>query len=129
MKYQNINQSGKYITMKNIYAILILTLLLTACGGDNTNKTLDIASATDVNAVKAERDKLIAQQQEISAKLKTIDMRIDALTPEKKLPLITTFTAKSEKFEHFLELQGNVATKQNLVITPRDGWYFKKCSC
>lgn len=107
--------------MKNIYAILILTLLLTACGGDNTNKTLDIASATDVNAVKAERDKLIAQQQEINAKLKTIDMRIDALTPEKKLPLITTFTAKSEKFEHFLELQGNVATKQNLVITPEMG--------
>lgn len=107
--------------MKNIYAILILTLLLTACGGDNANKTLDIASATDVNAVKAERDKLIAQQQEISAKLKTIDMKIDALTPEKKLPLITTFTAKSEKFEHFLELQGNVATKQNLVITPEMG--------
>jgi RND family efflux transporter MFP subunit len=104
--------------MKNIYYILFLTLLLTACGGGNSNKTIDISSSTDVNAIKAERDKLIAQQQEISVRLKTIDMKIDALTPEKKLPLITTFTAKSEKFEHFLELQGNVATKQNLVITP-----------
>ena len=34
------------------------------------------------------------------------------------MPLITTFTAKQEVFNHYLELQGSVNTKNNLVIFP-----------
>merc|ERR1711916_401234 len=34
------------------------------------------------------------------------------------VPLITTITAKTEEFKHVLELQGNVTTKDLLVITP-----------
>jgi len=34
------------------------------------------------------------------------------------VPLITTITAQSEEFKHYLELQGSVSTKQNLVIYP-----------
>ncbi|WP_299884945.1 efflux RND transporter periplasmic adaptor subunit [uncultured Lacinutrix sp.] len=106
--------------MKNIFTLLILTLVITSCGDKSTAK-FDITKTTDIKAIKAERDKLVAQQQEINAKLETIDSKIDELTPEKKLPLITTFITKAEKFEHFLELQGNVATDQNLVITPEMG--------
>lgn len=106
--------------MKNIYSILTLLVILTSCGTD-AKADFDISSATNVNEIKTERNKLITQQQEINAKLKLIDAKIDELVPEKKLPLITTFTAQSEKFEHFLELQGSVATKQNLIITPEMG--------
>ena len=98
--------------MKNILSILSLTLILASCGGDKAGKKLDLDS------IKKERSELVAKQQELAASIKAIDLKIDELSPDKKLPLITTFTAKSEKFEHFLELQGNVATKQNLVITP-----------
>jgi RND family efflux transporter MFP subunit len=112
--------------MKNIFTLLILTLILASCGGDKANSNLDLEATEDVKIVKAERDKLVSQQQELTAKIKLIDLKIDELTPEKKLPLITSFTAKSEKFEHFLELQGNVATKQNLVLTPEMGGILKQ---
>ena len=36
----------------------------------------------------------------------------------KKLPLITAFTAKSTIFTHYLEIQGNVKTKQNILVYP-----------
>ena len=40
------------------------------------------------------------------------------LDPQEKIPLITTFHAKESIFNHFVELQGNVNTNQNLVIYP-----------
>ncbi|WP_452598004.1 efflux RND transporter periplasmic adaptor subunit [Pontimicrobium sp. MEBiC01747] len=98
--------------MKNILSILSLTLILASCGKDKASKKMDLES------IKKERSELVAKQQELAASIKAIDLKIDELSPAKKLPLITTFTVESKKFEHYLELQGNVATKQNLVITP-----------
>lgn len=112
--------------MKNIIFLLLVTLILFACGNNQAKQNFDISTATDVSTIKAERDKLVTQQQDINAKLKAFDDKIDALTPDKKLPLITTFTAKVEKFEHYLELQGNVATKKNLVLTPEMGGILKQ---
>jgi len=47
-----------------------------------------------------------------------LNTKLDALDTNKKVPLITTFTAKEEVFTHYLELQGNVETKQNILVYP-----------
>ncbi len=112
--------------MKNIATTLIIILLLASCSGDKKEKgtkktSFDVTTSKDIKAIKEQRNILISKQQEITEQIKTIDERIDILTPEKKLPLITTFTAKSEEFNHYLELQGNVETKENLIITPEMG--------
>ena len=110
--------------MKNIVTTLIIFLLLVSCSGDKkgTEKaSIDIATTKDINAIKTQRSVLVEKQKEINEQIKAIDMRIESLTPEKKLPLITSFTAKSETFNHYLELQGNVETKENLIITPEMG--------
>ena len=47
------------------------------------------------------------------------DERVDVeRVADKNIPLITTFTAKETVFTHFIELQGNVQTKQNVLIYP-----------
>jgi len=56
--------------------------------------------------------------QEINSQLKQLEAKIKALDPQTKVPLITTFTAKESVFTHFVELQGSVDTKQNLIIYP-----------
>jgi RND family efflux transporter MFP subunit len=50
--------------------------------------------------------------------LKTLDSAIAQLDDNAKLPLVTTFEVKPEKFDHYLELQGDVTTKQNVLIYP-----------
>ena len=58
------------------------------------------------------------QQKEIEASIKLLDSAIASKSGEEKLPLVTTIKAQSKKFDHFLELQGNVQTKQNVLIYP-----------
>ena len=43
---------------------------------------------------------------------------ISAIDTTKKLSQITTIKVTKEVFNHYLELQGNVSTKQNIIISP-----------
>ncbi|MEN3323537.1 efflux RND transporter periplasmic adaptor subunit [Mariniflexile soesokkakense] len=105
--------------MKHIYTILIATVLLTACGGEKKGKSVeDLVASDNLTELKQKREEVDAKQQELAEQLKLINNRISELDTIKKLPLVTTVSIKSEKFEHYLELQGNVQTKQNLVIYP-----------
>ncbi len=108
--------------MKYIYTLLTATLLLTACGGDKKSKSVeDLVASNNLEALIEKREEIDAKQLEFAAQLKLINDRISELDTVKKLPLVTSLLIESEKFDHFLELQGNVKTKQNLVIYPEMG--------
>ena len=108
--------------MKYIYTLLTATLLLTACSGEKKGKSVeDLVASNNLEALKVKREEIDAKQLEFAAQLKLINDRISELDTVKKLPLVTSLLIESEKFDHFLELQGNVKTKQNLVIYPEMG--------
>jgi RND family efflux transporter MFP subunit len=94
------------------------TLLLASCGSDNKKSIEDIIADGDLTTIREKRSEIVAQQQLIADQIKQLDDKIAILDTTKRIPLITTFTAKEIVFNHFLELQGNVQTKQNLVIYP-----------
>ena len=75
-------------------------------------------ASNDLATIQAKRHEISAKQQELAIQLKQLDDVISTLDTSKKVPLITTFDAKEEVFEHYLELQGSVNTKTNLVIYP-----------
>ena len=105
--------------MKPIYITLISTLILFSCGSKEKNKTVEQALASNnLTTIQAKRSEISAKQQELALQLKQLDAKISILDTSKKMPLITTFIAKNVVFEHFLELQGSVNTKTNLVIYP-----------
>jgi len=47
-----------------------------------------------------------------------LNTKLDASYTNKQVLLITTFNAKEVESTHFLELQGNVETKQNILVYP-----------
>jgi RND family efflux transporter MFP subunit len=104
--------------MKNIYLILLTALFLTSCEGEKATSVAGILATNDVAQIKSKKAALDAKQQELSLELKQLNNRLDALNEDKNIPLITTFTAKETVFTHFIELQGNVQTKQNVLIYP-----------
>lgn len=104
--------------MKHILSILMAALLLASCGSDNKKSIEDIIADGDLTTIREKRSEIVAQQQLIADQIKQLDDKIAILDTTKRIPLITTFTAKEIVFNHFLELQGNVQTKQNLVIYP-----------
>ena len=123
--------------MKHIYTILVLTILIFSCGSDKKKSVEDVIATNNLVAIRAKKDQIISKQIEIVEQLKQLDAKIDELDTTKKVALISTFTVKEEVFNHYLELQGNVSTKNLLVIYPeyagilskvyvREGQYVKK---
>ena len=104
--------------MKHIYSLLFLALLISSCGGDKAKSIEDIIATDNLELIRKKKTELDASVQEISAQLKQLEAKIKVLDPLEKIPLITTFQVKEAVFTHYVELQGSVSTKQNIVIYP-----------
>lgn len=104
--------------MKYIYITVLSAIILTSCGGDKNQSVEDIIASKDLELIRKKKTELDAKAQEISGQLKQLETEIKALDPLEKVPLITTFQAQETVFNHFVELQGSVSTKQNVVIYP-----------
>ncbi len=103
--------------MKKIY-IVLLSLITLSCGGGKKQSIETIISEGNLKKIREKRAEIVTKEQEIVAQLKLLDAKIAELDTSKKIPLITTFKVKDTVFNHYLELQGNVQTKQNIVIYP-----------
>ncbi|MCK8481012.1 efflux RND transporter periplasmic adaptor subunit [Psychroserpens algicola] len=104
--------------MKNLYTILLASILLASCGEQKKNSVENVLESNSLEVIRKKRGELVNEQQTINEQIKLLDEKIKTIDTTKHVPLITTFTAQTEKFEHVLELQGNVTTKNLLVITP-----------
>jgi RND family efflux transporter MFP subunit len=107
--------------MKYIYSLALTSLLLASCGNDKKKTVEDIIETNNLELIRQKKAELDATAQEISIQLKQLDKSIKELDPQEKVPLITTFKAEESVFDHFVELQGNVSTKQNVVIAAEYG--------
>ncbi|MGY8913680.1 MAG: efflux RND transporter periplasmic adaptor subunit, partial [Flavobacteriales bacterium] len=104
--------------MKNIYYILVTTLILNACGNNGQQTVDSLIEAGDVEAMRAKKGELTEQLKTTDREIKLLDSVIATYNLDEKLPLVTTVKAEEQKFDHFLELQGDVMTKQNVLIYP-----------
>ena len=104
--------------MKPIYSIIILIVLVASCSGENKTSLDTIISTNNLETIRKKRGELVNEQQALNDNIKLLDEKIKTLDSSKNIPLITTFTAKTEVFNHVIELQGNVTTKNLLTITP-----------
>jgi len=104
--------------MKHIITLSFLAILLASCNGDKKNTVEKVLEKNNLKEIRTKRAELVTAQDAIHSKIKLLDDRIKTLDSTQNTPLITTFEAKEEVFNHVLELQGNVTTKNLLIITP-----------
>ncbi len=107
--------------MKKLIILFSIALVLASCGNGEEQSVATLLETNDAEAITSKREELVAQQQEINAELKKLDAKLSELNPDKNKPLVTSFIAKDTLFEHFIELQGDVETDENIVITPEMG--------
>ena len=101
--------------MKKSILLLITVLTLASCGGDN--KSVDaILSAGDMTAIKAKRADLNKQQRDLKANIDKLNQYIDSHEKKERPALITAEVIKDTLFKHYVEVQGNVETDQNVVL-------------
>ena len=104
--------------MKYILTILTLSVLLTSCGEGKKNTVEKALESNNLETIRKKRAELVDEQQILHGKIVLLDGKISVLDTTKNVPLITTFKATPEEFNHVLELQGNVTTKDLMIITP-----------
>ncbi|AOW21439.1 efflux RND transporter periplasmic adaptor subunit [Urechidicola croceus] len=105
--------------MKNILSLLTVLLLITSCGNTKEQSIDELISDGNLESLQAMREEIKLKEHEITKDLAQIEEAINKLDTNKKLPLITTFIVEESVFNHYLELQGNVSTKNLLVIYPQ----------
>lgn len=104
--------------MKKVLSIILLLTLVMSCGNQKKESIEDIINSNDLEKIKQKYGEVKAQELELTMKLKSLDSARKELEGSKNLQLITTYEVKEEVFDHFLEIQGNVLTKQNIVLYP-----------
>lgn len=104
--------------MRKIYSILLVTLILSSCG-DKKEATLEtIIASKDIKKIRDKKTDLDKQKQAVEIKIKRLNAAIEKLDTLKRIPLVTAIEVQKQLFTHFLEIQGSVKTKQNLLIHP-----------
>ncbi|SHI56518.1 efflux RND transporter periplasmic adaptor subunit [Pseudozobellia thermophila] len=103
--------------MKKILYIAAAILTVSACGSKEQSVESLIAQG-DLNALRAKKSEISEQQKLIEAQIRLLDSAIATQSGSEKLSLVSTIEASAQKFDHFLELQGDVSTKQNVLIYP-----------
>ncbi|NNK26858.1 MAG: efflux RND transporter periplasmic adaptor subunit, partial [Flavobacteriaceae bacterium] len=105
--------------MKNILSIALLTLLIYSCGSDTSKESLDdIITEGNLAKMKVKRDQTLKSYDSIGKILGTLEKAISDKDTLKRLPLVTSFKVKDTLFKHYIDIQGDVDTKENLIIYP-----------
>ena len=98
--------------MKKIIVTLTFLSLLSSCGSKETaQNTDDLIKSKNTAALQAKRTELQTELSKIEDALAKVEVKKDEA-------LVATLTVKDTVFSHFLEVQGNVETKENILIQP-----------
>jgi RND family efflux transporter MFP subunit len=98
--------------MKKIIIITALSIAVLACSKKENDATVDqLISNKNVAALQDKKATLQSDLSKIEEALAKLDVK-------KEEALVTTSTLKDTVFNHYLEVQGNVDTKENIVVQP-----------
>ncbi|MDB2389194.1 efflux RND transporter periplasmic adaptor subunit [Flavobacteriaceae bacterium] len=104
----------------NKYILLSLWASLSLLSCQEKKQTVEEVIATnDLAQLRAQRAAIGDQHQALSQDLEALDRAIGKLDQNEKLSLVTALVISPERFEHYLQVQGDVATKQNIVLYPQ----------
>jgi membrane fusion protein (multidrug efflux system) len=104
--------------MKKIYLILSCTLLLVSCDSQKEVTIESVIQSGNLENIRKKKKEVEAQQKVFAEKLFALSNAISKLDTVKKLPLVTTQKSEQTIFNHYLELQGAVNTRQNVLLYP-----------
>ncbi len=104
--------------MKKIIHTLYIITFAVGCSGDRSITTSDLIRAKDLNGLKTQKEQKLKMLNDLKAELNQINDAISDLDPSEKLALISIFEVKPENFDHYVEIQANIKTRQNVLLYP-----------
>ena len=88
------------------------------CGQPSEVSKENVSSPSSLEALQVQKDKLTQQINTATTALEEVNAAIDQMTNNEKRVLVTALAVEAVNFEHTIEVQANVKTRQNLDLYP-----------
>ena len=98
--------------MKKIFLLTALSISMFSCGKKEDTANIDtLIKSKNVKELQAKKALIQADLTKIDAALGTLDVK-------KEEALVSVLAVKDTVFSHYLEIQGSVNTKENILVQP-----------
>lgn len=104
--------------MKKIYLFLGLAFLATACTENKPRTEKSALEPKNLDALQVQKNELTQQLNTLQIELDKVNAAIDARSVSEKRTLVSAITVEESNFEHTVEIQANIQTRQNLTLYP-----------
>ena len=104
--------------MKKSILFIGLSFLMFRCGQPSEVRKENVSSPSSLEALQVQKDKLTQQINTATTALEEVNAAIDQMTNNEKRVLVTALAVEAVNFEHTIEVQANVKTRQNLDLYP-----------
>lgn len=104
--------------MKNLLYLTLLSLFLISCGNSEERSVEDVIETNDLQEIRAKKVELSKQQSELASKMDLLDAAIIRLDETSTLPTVSYQIVSDTTFRHYTRVQGDVATRENIIIYP-----------
>ena len=105
--------------MKKSVYLLGLILAFVSCAQETPEASNSTAiENSNLEELNAQKTSYTQQIEELTTKLETVNAAIAALGGSEKRALITAFATETSLFEHNIEVQANIKTRQNVLMYP-----------
>ena len=98
---------------------IITASLLIACGSDDSEPNIEnVLASNDLEQIRTLKQEITKKQALYADQIKMLDAKISELDNNQKIPNVSIEPTMETMFYHYLEFQGNVSTKNLLVLYP-----------
>ena len=105
--------------MKKLVYSLTIAILLAACGNSGETSIEQAIESKDLEVIRSKRSTITEELKVLESQITQLDEAILELDDNAKLPLVSVLNINSQEFQHYLELQGDVMTNQNILVYPQ----------
>ncbi len=107
--------------MKKIILLTVISIFIFSCGDDKAKSVEAVIASGNLEQLRLKRAEIVQSIDKLSKDLKDVDDAIGQQDANHKETLISTITAKDTVFKHYIELQAEVQTKENIIVNAQLG--------
>ena len=98
--------------MRKIFLVSVLSIVLYSCGNKENSQSIDAL-------IESKNTKVLQEKKAVlQAEITKIEEALATLDTKKEEALVSVMTLKDTLFNHYLDIQGNVDTKENIIVQP-----------
>ena len=113
--------------MKNFIYLSLLTIAFLGCKKVNNENNLEkVIESKSLNAMKIKKTEMENKISVLRQDLDVLEKAIKQIDTTQNLSVITAFEVKEKEFLHFIEVQGNVKARKNILLFPEFSGILKK---